>query len=89
MQKVIRTTKYSEKIAVQKLLQKKKLSLGRLAAQLLLLIWENRRDIPLDVMFLHIAAIAEEVHVVYLLLVVRFKFLPFCNKLSLQLFFLR
>ena len=66
-----------------KKLQKEKLSLGRLAAQLLLLTRGNRRDVPLDTMFLHTAVIAEKVHVVYLLLVVRFKFLPF------QLFLLR
>ena len=72
-----------------KKLQKEKLSLGRLAVQLLLLTRGNRRDVLLDTMFLHTATVAEEVHFVYLLLVVRFKFLPFCSKLSLQLFFLR
>ena len=61
-----------------KKLQKEKLSLSRLAAQLLLLT-----------RFLHTATIAEEVHFIYLLLVIRFKFLPFRHKLSLQLLFLR
>ena len=42
----------------------------------------------LDTMFLHTATVAEEVHFIYLLLVVRFKFLHFRSKLSLQLFFL-
>ena len=71
-----------------KKLQKEKLSLGRLAAQLLLLTRGNRRDVPLNTMFLHTATVAKEVHFVYLLLVVRFKFLPFRSKLSLELFFL-
>ena len=72
-----------------KKLQKEKLSLGRLAAQLVLLTRGNQRDIPLDTMFLHTATVAEEKHFVYLLLVIRFKFLPFHSKLNLHLFFLR
>ena len=51
-----------------KKLQKEKLSLGGLAAQLLFLTRGNRRDIPLDTMFLHTATVAEEVHFVYLLI---------------------
>ncbi|RVW44602.1 hypothetical protein CK203_104463 [Vitis vinifera] len=41
-----------------------------------------QKDIPLDTILLLTAAIAEEEHVIYLLLVVRFKRLPVCSKLS-------
>ena len=70
-------------------LQKEKLSLGRLAAQLLLLTRGNRRDILFDTMLLYTVMVVEDVHFVYLVLVVCFKFLHFRSKLGLQLFFLR
>ena len=39
-------------------------------------------------MLLHATTVAKEIHLVYLLLVVRLEFLPLRDKLSLQLFFL-
>ncbi|RVW26627.1 hypothetical protein CK203_099263 [Vitis vinifera] len=44
---------------------------------------ELKGQIPFNVILLHTAAIAEEEHIIHLLLVVRFKLLPLCSKLTL------
>ena len=58
--------KYRKKITEK--LQKEKLSGSRLVMKFLLFTRRNRRDIPIDTMFLHTATVAEEVHFVYLLI---------------------
>ena len=67
---------------------KRKLSLGGLAAQLFLLARRNRRNVTFDAILLHAATVAEEIHLVHLLLIFCLEFLPLQGKLGLQLFFL-
>ncbi|RVW96221.1 hypothetical protein CK203_020813 [Vitis vinifera] len=73
--KSVRWSLEREKIVVK--ITKRKALIGRLVAQLILLTRENRRDVPFDVMLLHAAMVAKEIHLVYLLLVVCLEFLPF------------
>ena len=86
IQRVFRTTKYRERIAIK--ITKRKVLIGQACRVASPSHLGESKGRSLDTMFLHTATVAEEVHFIYLLLVVRFKFLHFRSKLSLQLFFL-
>ena len=64
------------------------ISSRRTFGYLILVIRREGRNVVHDAIFLHIAMVAEKVHFVYLLLILRFQLILLSSKPDLQLFLL-
>ena len=62
---------------------KEKPSLSRIATYFILLTRRDRGNISLDAVFLHTTTVAKEIHLIYLLLILRLKLLSLHGEPSL------